>query len=104
MNPDVGYRYAGAFMAVRRVLGALGRADRAAYKELRATLHDGVRRDWEANRNFWSEHRTRLTAVASRANDAYLKSQGHEAGVESYGLVVDLLVADYRLRQRVGGD
>ncbi len=35
-------------------------------------------------------------------NDAYLKTQGQAAGVQSYGRVVDLLVAERRAASSAG--
>ena len=46
---------------------------------------------------FWSKNRSRVASRAVGAvNDTYLKSQGHSAGVASYGRMVDLLVAELR--------
>ena len=39
-----------------------------------------------------------ITAVSEGMNDRYLRSQGQEQGVASYGRVVDLLVAEDRAR------
>jgi hypothetical protein len=39
-----------------------------------------------------------IAAISNTVNDTYLKAQGQEDGVKSYGRVVDLLIADYLAR------
>lgn len=99
LHPDLDYRVATTEAALAHALGALGRVDRRAADELYLDLPPAVLRDWEAERRFWDRHRTRVSRAAQRINDAYLRSQGQEAGVLSYGLMVDLLVADQRRRE-----
>ncbi len=98
MHPDAEFRYSAALEATIYALGALSRADPRAYERLIGALSPAVRRDWEAQRAFWERYETPLKRFGSRVNDAYLKSQGQEEGVRSYGRMVDLLVADRRAR------
>ncbi|NIR61682.1 MAG: DUF3810 domain-containing protein, partial [Gammaproteobacteria bacterium] len=51
---------------------------------------------------FWSRYDTRLGDAALRVNDAYLKTLGQEEGIRSYGLMVELLVADHRREAHAG--
>jgi hypothetical protein len=37
----------------------------------------------------------KLSEVGDAVNDTYLKSYGQTAGTASYGLMVDLLIAEY---------
>jgi hypothetical protein len=95
-HPDADFRYAGILAASRHAMRALYRADRESYTALAGMYDPAVRRDIAAIREFWDRYRSKATRVATRVNDLYLKSQGAEAGVRSYGLVVDLLVAERR--------
>ena len=95
-HPDADYRYAAAQGALSYALGALRRADPDAAAAVALTLGKGLERDWDASRNFWKRYDTRLGDAALRVNDAYLKAQGQEQGIRSYGLMVELLVADHR--------
>jgi len=95
-HPDADYRYAAAQAALSYALGALRQADPDAAAAVTLTLGKGLGRDWDASRNFWKRYDTRLGDAAMRVNDAYLKAQGQEQGIRSYGLMVELLVADYR--------
>ena len=69
--------------AARRVIQALG---------------PDVRSDLVAEREFWRVSRSSAIArglgeMAERGNDLYLRGQGQEGGVASYGRAVDLLLA-----------
>ena len=99
LHPSADYRYATTQSALANALRALGRVDREAADEVYAGLHPGVLRDWDAQRRFWVRYRTRIWEATDRVNDAFLKAQGQEAGIASYGLLVDLLIADQRLRE-----
>ena len=81
---------------MRHAMGALYRADRESHTALAGMYDPAVRRDIAAINEFWNRYRSKATRIATRVNDLYLKSQGAEAGVRSYGLVVDLLVAARR--------
>jgi len=95
-HPDADYRYAAAQGALAYALSALRQADSDAAAAVALTLGKGLERDWDASRNFWKKYDTRLGDAALRVNDAYLKAQGQEEGIRSYGLMVELLVADHR--------
>ena len=96
MHPDVEFQYSAALEALTYTLGALSRADPETHRVLLDELAPGVRRDRNAQRAFWKRYETPVKKLASRVNDTYLKSQGQEEGVGSYGKMVDLLVADRR--------
>ncbi len=95
-HPDADYRYAAAQGALAYALGALHQADQDAAAAVRLTFGKGLQRDWDASRKFWQRYDTRIGDAALRVNDAYLRAHGQEHGIKSYGLMVDLLVADHR--------
>lgn len=49
-----------------------------------------------ANQAYWKAHRKKITEISNKANDAYLKANAQSAGVKSYGLMVELLLAEYQ--------
>jgi hypothetical protein len=98
-HPDPDFRYAGALVTSLYVQSALARADRAAALELEKARSAGVRRDQRALSEWSRRYRSRLSAVASRVNDTYLRSQGQVLGARSYGAMVDLLLAERRGQQ-----
>ena len=96
MHPFPEFRYSGALLSSSYVQGALARVDRPAALTLEAKRGPGVRRDLRALAEWSRRYRSRLTEVSNRVNDTYLRSQGQELGVRSYGATVDLLLAERR--------
>ena len=99
-HPDADYRYAAAQGALAYALGALRQTDPDAAAAVVLTLGKPLQRDWDASRAFWKRYDTRLGDAALRVNDAYLKAQGQEQGIQSYSSMVELLVADHRREAR----
>ena len=93
----VDFNYSAVYSGIVYVLGALNRVvDRDTYSELFAMLPMQVRRDMQANRDFWRQFEGPVGDMANRANDAYLRANRQADGVQSYGRMVDLMLAYYR--------
>jgi hypothetical protein len=95
-HPDRDFQYSGTFRAGLYALGALARADRGTYGDLRGSLAAPLRRDLAALVAWQRRYESRLGEVQDKVNDAYLKTQGQADGVRSYGRMVDLLLAERR--------
>jgi len=97
-NSDcIGFRYSAVYAALTYTLQALHRAVGAQrYAELFALLPEQVVRDMAYARAYWRSFDGRAAEVATRANDTYLRLNRQEDGVQSYGRMVDLLLAYYR--------
>ena len=98
-SPDL--RYSGSMLALIYVGNALYGKDADAYFEIyRQYYSEGMRRDLSANNEYWDQFEdTKVAEVANKVNDTYLKANEQDDGVQSYGRVVDLLLAEYRQRQ-----
>lgn len=92
--------YSCLWQATVHTLGALSGVDPEAAKALWAEADPGVKADVEAWRAWRAAHASPLEGAARAVNDGYLRSQGVHDGVESYGRVVDLLLAEHRARGR----
>ena len=90
---DPVYVYSGSLMGLSSLLNALYGADRDAWEAIYATLDERIRIDWRDNNEFWAAMETRTTKAASVVYDSYLRSNGQELGIRSYGACVDLIVA-----------
>ncbi len=95
---DPALRYSGTLAALRYVAHALDGVDPARAEALVAGLSEEVQDDLRRNREFWESKRSWLTDLGRAGNDTYLKLQGQEEGTQSYGRMVDLLVAEWRTR------
>jgi len=96
MHPDYDFQYSGTMVALQYSMNALGRQDINRYNLLREEYSQGVARDFQA----WYEHCRQYEGFASRTtdriNNAYLQANAQSDGVQSYGRMVDLLLAHYR--------
>lgn len=95
-SDDADFRYSGAFLAMVHASNALYSADYALWEQAAALRSDAVERDIASNNAYWARYDTPVAEVSNRVNDAYLKANGQENGVQSYGRMVDLLLAYYR--------
>ena len=90
------FRYAGAVLAYIYLGNALAGADYEAYTEIYYSLSDTVRADFKAQSAYWDEFRDSAAQKASNTvYDSFLKSNGQELGMQSYGACVNLLVHYY---------
>ena len=91
-------RYSASLFAQRQLLFALLRTDPDTAEILIAHRHPGVQRDVDDLRAYWERGRGRATDLARRLNDAYLRTNRVEGGIDSYGRSVELLLrwADVR--------
>ncbi len=89
--PEV--KYSGAFMALQYLMSAYRRADSDGYPELYESIDEGIRADFVAYSEHVRSYDGWINDLQSFINDMFLKSNGQTAGVDSYGLMVDLVVA-----------
>ena len=94
-HPDAVFRYSGYHVAFIYCSNALGQADGDLYSRLMGEVSPLVYNDFRAQGELRKKYEGPLRDFGESTNDTYLKAVGQEAGVRSYGLVVDLLIADY---------
>lgn len=93
---DTYMQYSGTMLALIYSMNALASSDRELFYELASGYGDGIRRDLNANNEFWKQYEGKAAEVAEEVNNAYLVSNNQEDGVKSYGRMVDLLLAQRR--------
>ena len=90
-------KYSGLMEALILSGNALYSKNPDLYYEIRAGYDEGVNRDLAANNAYWARfHDTKISNTAEKLNDSYLKANNQSDGVQSYGRMVDLLLAEYR--------
>lgn len=98
-SPD--FRYSGYMHALIEAGNQLAAKDYGLYRELVDTYDYGVLVDLYYNSLYWEQFDdTVIQEVSNTINDTYLKANNQADGVQSYGRMVDLLLAWYR--QNVG--
>ena len=98
-SDDPDFLYSGTFLAMVHASNALYSADLDLWREVHALKSDGVLRDTQSNNAYWAQYDTPVAEASNKVNDAYLKANGQEQGVKSYGRMVDLLLAYYRTEE-----
>lgn len=94
-SDDVVYQYSGYLMGYIQLSNALYRADRDRWAAVYAALPETVLADLRYHSAYWAQFDGLTAAVSTKIYDTSLRSYGQTAGIQSYGTVVDLLVAYY---------
>lgn len=100
---DAALRYCGAASALVYALNAYaGAAPAEQYHAVCAKLPQRLRDDYAAGHAFWAQYQGKLAATSEKVNNAYLRGNAQQDGTRSYGRIVDLLLAYYRMHQMLG--
>ena len=96
-------QYSGTMLALIHTGNALYRKDAKRYFEVYKNHYsEAVARDLIANNEYWDKFEdTKVAETAEKVNNTYLKANNQTDGTQSYGRVVDLLLAEYRQRHEV---
>ena len=95
-NSDRRVAYSGYFMAYLYCINALYSADPDSARQVQAGVGDELARDIARQNEHVREYEGKLSEWGDRINNSFLKGNGQAAGTESYGLMVELLLAEYR--------
>ena len=85
----IAWSYAGA---------ALRRTDPGKFAEIYEKLPSEAIRELTENNEFWRSHKTKASDVQDKVNDAYLKSNGQDQGIESYGQLTTLMLTWFKTK------
>lgn len=96
-EPD--FQYSGTMLALVHSMNKLYSVDIEAFREIAATYSEGVHADFIANNLYWKQFEGVPSQIGSAINNTYLKANAQADGVQSYGRMVDLLLAEYRSRR-----
>jgi len=95
-HPDPEFRYSGTLAASSYTLQALAAVAPTAARRIAALRSPAVKRDIQAVRSWAARYQGPARALSHAVNDAYLKANLQRDGVQSYGRMVDLLLAEAR--------
>ncbi len=98
---DREFMYSGILQAYIAVENALYETDKDMALEMSSDISEEVARDMKANSEYWNKIESsnvgnNVSKKAEKINDTYIKANGEEEGVKSYGLMVDLLISQYK--------
>lgn len=85
--------YSGYYHALIYCYNALYRRDRDAATEIWSRMDAGLTADIRASNAHYQQFEGEIQKTAEKVNDTYLKAMEQPSGVQSYGEVVDYLIA-----------
>lgn len=95
MHPDLDFQYSGYILAISYVSNALASTDYNLLLELNNAMPEKVYFDLNYHNDYWSQFEGEVQEISNNINSTYLQANGVESGTQSYGKVVDLLLAYY---------
>jgi hypothetical protein len=95
-SPFEDYRYSGAVMALINLLNSLQSRDAAAWGRIRGMCSPAVNRDLNAMGQYWRLYEGPVSEISETINDSFLRANRQDDGVQSYGRMVDLVIAYLR--------
>lgn len=99
---DTVLAYSGTMLALTYSANALHRAAPALYARAAEEFGEGVWRDFAANAAYWAQFEDTVTnGIGKQVNDTYLKANNQPTGTQSYGAMVDVLLAEYKTRNEM---
>lgn len=93
------FQYSGYLTGWVYATNALAKQDMDKYVELYRQLNEDTVRNLKENTEFWNQYDGKVAEVSNQMNDTYLKFNDQQDGVQSYGRMVDLMLAYYRESQ-----
>ncbi len=90
--PDTDFSYSSTMLALVHSMNQLANCSPGLYSRVYGALSPAVQRDLDANAAYWAQFKDTQQAVETMNNN-YLKSNKQQDGVQSYGRMVDLLIA-----------
>lgn len=94
-SSDPVYRYSGLLMGYVHLSNALYRTDPQRWQTVRDSLPREVRLDLQSNNVYWARQESAVSRLWDKVYDRFLKSYGDTDGIQSYGTVVEMLLAYY---------
>ncbi len=94
------FRYSAALMAFEYCYPKLRQADKELASKVARGVPEGVLRDIQAEDDYWARFEKKAAAqVSDKVYNGYLNFNGQQSGTQSYGEMVDLLLA-YRRKNK----
>ncbi len=99
-RPEIAYSV--VIDAATRSLGVIYGKDRDAWEVSASRFSDAVWRDMASSNAYWKQFEGPVREVSTTINDTYLKANLQDDGVQSYGRMLDLLLAWYDAARQSG--
>ena len=95
-SSDIYFNYSAYMYAYNCIGNALYKTDKALYREIAKTAPANVSAEWKSYFDYADKFDGKITEIATKTNNSYLKSQGQSDGVISYSRAVLLVIGQMR--------
>ncbi len=96
-HQDVRFQYSAYLYAFEEALDQLPKTSRPQFMQ---KLHPGILADVQAGQEWTSKYRSPVSKASGAVYNGYLKSQGQQDGLKSYGRFLDLMLAERKAKQK----
>lgn len=97
-SENIELNYSSTMQALITAGNTLYKQNTDMYFEIAEQYSEGVKKDLRANSEYWQQFDdTVVSTISNKINDTYLKANDQSDGVKSYGRMLDLLLAKYRV-------
>lgn len=101
-SDSIEFKYSSIMHALIHAGNALYSKSPDLYFEIRELYTEGMINDIRNHSQYWAKYDdTVVSTVSNKINDTYLKANAQTDGVESYGRMLDLLLAEYRKKHKL---
>jgi len=97
LHPDPDFQYSGVMLALIYTMNELHRYDKETWNEIRIQYSEGVGRDLRDWQDYMERYEGPVMRMSTSINNIYLMANRQEGGVHSYGRMVDLMLAEFRV-------
>lgn len=91
-SSNTAFRRSGWLIAWIYAGSSLHRTDPDLFTSIYKELPDAAIAELKENSKFWAEHETKASELQDKVNDAYLKSNGQQGGIQTYGTLTTLML------------
>lgn len=89
------FKYSAELFALRYFLNEVAQVAPTEYESLHSQIHKGIFENYKEVRLFWQQYENKAEPVFKASYDAFLKANKQSQGINSYDLVVGLLIPHY---------
>lgn len=101
LSDDRYFNYSGYMYAYNSIGNALYKTDKTLYSELAKKTPSAVLTEWKNYFDYSEKFEGKITELATKANNTYLKIQGQKEGVISYSNSIKLIIGQMRKEKTV---
>ncbi|WP_172914772.1 DUF3810 domain-containing protein [Capnocytophaga canis] len=86
------FKYSASLFGLRYLLNEVYKVNPEKYDEFTSKVNKGIFKNYKEVREFWMQYENKAEPIFKASYDAFLKANKQQHGIQSYNLVVGLLI------------